>query len=626
MSPGFRPRWMDCDEPGWNPDSRRDSTAEPEQASDRMALALPSECIVYPIRYTMHVNAEGSERDRKSASLLDGKTESDTPLVLTTMTEESSTFILVSFDDDSYLIIDERSSGVLQIEHASDDAYARIVLGAYEEGATHQLWRFEPTGHGSYYLVSKRNGLVVDLCNFQLADGSPLIAYPRNNGWNQQFHFDCAGTLDTDLSTLPEEADDSGESELLCADDGSSKPLSFFDLFKTIEPTFSLDQMTDTESWGSYLSAPEAEYHPFAGDEATLLLMSKKSERINVRCKHTKPLIPEYMKERTINYLVLTNFLPEGVEPARFVNDRPIPAKGEHPAPDPYLYTLSSCFDMISISQLTEESLRKLPDGTALNKVPAFEGYFLTYDQKTTSLDQEEVMHGIFNDLEIWGRDHKTKTPLNIDLVIFLSNTNDGGSSAQFIDMNEIRIPKPGELQEGFDHRRCMAIRLNLGMLNKKDGFQRDVVPVRNNPFRFDPLYGFVTSWRRKGFRHFSHADYITKRKLVRAWAYLVKLEEIVGNQTLAPVFFHEFSHAIEFTLNSEGSSLGGAIFNPDDSGIKLSSLGINHQQFAMRIVLNGAYENMHISHSKMLSHLGVDYDYLHERLDRFWRSWGKTF
>ena len=163
MSPGFRPRWMDCDEPGWNPDSRRDSTAEPEQASDRMALALPSECIVYPIRYTMHVNAEGSERDRKSASLLDGKTESDTPLVLTTMTEESSTFILVSFDDDSYLIIDERSSGVLQIEHASDNAYARIVLGAYEEGATHQLWRFEPTGHGSYYLVSKRNGLVVDL-------------------------------------------------------------------------------------------------------------------------------------------------------------------------------------------------------------------------------------------------------------------------------------------------------------------------------------------------------------------------------------------------------------------------------------------------------------------------------
>ena len=103
----------------------------------------------------------------------------------------------------------------------------------------------------------------------------PLIAYPRNNGWNQQFHFDCAGTLDTDLSALPEEADDSGESELLCADDGSSKPLSFFDLFKTIEPTFSLDQMTDTESWGSWLSDPEAEYHPFAGDEATLLLMSK---------------------------------------------------------------------------------------------------------------------------------------------------------------------------------------------------------------------------------------------------------------------------------------------------------------------------------------------------------------
>ncbi len=148
MSSGFRPRWMDCDEPGWNPDSRRDSTAEPEQASDRMALALPSECIFYPIPLHDARQRGGIRRDRKSASLLDGKTESDTPLVLTTMTEESSTFILVSFDDDSYLIIDERSSGVLRSSHASDDAYARIVLGAYEEGATHQLWRFEPTGHG----------------------------------------------------------------------------------------------------------------------------------------------------------------------------------------------------------------------------------------------------------------------------------------------------------------------------------------------------------------------------------------------------------------------------------------------------------------------------------------------
>ena len=97
---------------------------------------------------------------------------------------------------------------------------------------------FRATGHGSYYLVSKRNGLVVDLCNFQLADGSPLIAYPRNNGWNQQFHFDCAGTLDTDLSTLPEEADDSGESELLCADDGSSKPSAFSTSSKPSNPRF----------------------------------------------------------------------------------------------------------------------------------------------------------------------------------------------------------------------------------------------------------------------------------------------------------------------------------------------------------------------------------------------------
>lgn len=192
--------------------------------------------------------------------------------------------------------------------------------------------------------------------------------------------------------------------------------------------------------------------------------------------------------------------------------------------------------------------------------------------------------------------------------------------------MDEIRTQKPGELEKDFDHMRCMAIRIDLGMLNEKDGFHRNVVPACNNPFRFDPLYGFVTSWRRKGFRRFSHADYITKKKLVKAWTYLVKLDEIVGNQTLAPVFFHEFGHVIEFTLRSEGSPRGFELFNPDESGIKLRPLGINHQQFAMRIVLNGAYENMHISHSRMLSQLDVNYDYLHERLDRFWSSWGKTF
>ena len=45
--------------------------------------------------------------------------------------------------------------------------------------------------------------------------------------------------------------------------------------------------------------------------------------------------------ERENHQLPRFDELPSrGVEPARFVNDRPIPAKGEHPAPDPYLYTL----------------------------------------------------------------------------------------------------------------------------------------------------------------------------------------------------------------------------------------------------------------------------------------------
>ena len=51
----------------------------------------------------------------------------------------------------------------------------------------------------------------------------------------------------------------------------------------------------------------------------------------------------------------------------------------------------------------------------------------------------------------IWGRDSaKTKTPPQHRSGDIPSNTNDGGAAPSSSIMNEIRIPKPGELQEGF--------------------------------------------------------------------------------------------------------------------------------------------------------------------------------
>ena len=608
-----------------NPQFLDENGKEPS-AEGRMKLALPSDCMIYPVRYTMHVNAPGSEKDEKGACLLHGATSPGAPLVLSTLPHDSSTFILGSFEDGHYVIIDERTSGVLQIENGSDAPRTPIVLAAYQKGADHQLWRFEPTGQGSYYLVSKKNGMVLDLCEHWLKDESPFIAFPRNDGWNQQFHFESIGYLNADLSTtIDDDAEPSSFDSLCTADQGGSNPLNFFDLFQTTEPVLSPDQVTDSQTWGSPLSRlrqEKASYTPFPGDKATLVLLSQNREKLSVRCKRVASLIPERMREKTINYLVLTNFLSEGVEPSRFIYDSLDPNDD-----DPYICNLSSFFDMLSISRLSKESLKKLPDGTARKKAPAFEGYFLAYDQETTKLNQETIMRGIFKDLETWGTEHETKTPLNFDLVVFITKSHPDESGAQYVDMDEIPHIRPGELRRGYSHVRCLTLRLDMDMLHKTDGNGRDTLPAPDDSFRFDPLFGFATSCRKKGFRRFSHADFITEKKLVRAWSYLVRLEEIVGNQTFAPLFFHEFSHAIEFTLDAEADDKPvNTFFDPEETEKELVSLGINHQQFAMRVVLNGAYENMLISNSNLLTHLKKDYNYLHKKLDKFWDSWGKTY
>lgn len=609
-----------------NPQFLDENGKEPS-AEGRMKLALPPDCMTYPIRYTMHVNAPGPEKDGKGACLLNGETSPGTPLVLSTLPHDSSTFILGSFEDGHYVIIDERTSGVLQIENGSDAPRAPIVLAEYQKDTDHQLWRFEQTDQGSYYLVSKKNGMVLDLCGLRIEDGSPFIAFPRNNGWNQQFHFESIGSLKTDLTTvLDDDIDPSSFDSLCTADQGGSDPLNFFDLFQTIKPVLSLSQTTISQTQGSAicdLRQDKASYEPFLGDAATLVLLSQECERLEVRCKRVTSLIPERMREKTINYLVLTDFLSEGVEPSRFIYDLLDPNDDE----DPYICNLSSFFDMVSISRLSKESLKKLPDGTSRKKAPAFEGYFLTYNQENTKLSQETIMRGIFKDLETWGYDHKTKTPLTFDLVVFITKSHPDASGMQYIDMGEIPHARPGELRANYDHMRCLAMRLDMDMMNDTDNNGRCTLPTRGASFRFDPLFGFATSYERDGFRRFSRADYITKRKLVRAWSYLVRLEEIVGNQTFAPVFFHEFSHAIEFTLNGEANDEpANTFFNPEKTEEELVSLGINHQQFAMRVVLNGAYENMLISNSNLLTHLKKDYKYLHERLDTFWSSWGKTY
>ena len=73
------------------------------------------------------------------------------------------------------------------------------------------------------------------------------------------------------------------------------------------------------------------------------------------------------------------------------------------------------------------------------------------------------------------------------------------------------------------------------------------------------------------------HADYIT-RKLVRAWAYLVKLEEIVGIKRSRPCSSTS-SLQDRVHLNSEGSSLGGAILQPDDLGMLSSASTISNSR-----------------------------------------------
>ena len=102
------------------------------------------------------------------------------------------------------------------------------------------------------------------------------------------------------------------------------------------------------------------------------------------------------------------------------------------------------------------------------NKVPAFEGYFLTYDQKTTSLDQEEVMRGSSTTWKFGDSQNQNTSqhrPGDIPL-----HTNDGGKQRPVHRHERNTHPeawrtsrglRPQALQRHLNERRFPAIAHN---------------------------------------------------------------------------------------------------------------------------------------------------------------------
>ena len=142
MSSGFRPRWMDCDEPGWNPDS----VGIPLPNPNKPATAWLWHC-------------------RPNASSIPSATRCTSTRRLRKRQEERQLAgrqnrvrhpAGADYDDGRKLHV---YPGFFRRRQLSDHRRAvvgsfadrarigrrirRIVLGAYEEGATHQLWRFE---------------------------------------------------------------------------------------------------------------------------------------------------------------------------------------------------------------------------------------------------------------------------------------------------------------------------------------------------------------------------------------------------------------------------------------------------------------------------------------------------
>ena len=82
-----------------------------------------------------------------------------------------------------YYFVKNRSTGLVLQAHVGEGPVGKAILPSHPktEDVDSQLWYLEDTGDtGYYYIVSKLNGLVLDVSRASYAEGTPVIQWSKN--------------------------------------------------------------------------------------------------------------------------------------------------------------------------------------------------------------------------------------------------------------------------------------------------------------------------------------------------------------------------------------------------------------------------------------------------------------
>ncbi len=91
----------------------------------------------------------------------------------------------LEYDNGEYIIRAKHSDKVLTVDTSNNNVYQSTY-----QNLDNQKWTIEPAGNGYYYIVSKYNGLYIDVDNASTSNGTNIKVYSKNTSANaQKFRF-----------------------------------------------------------------------------------------------------------------------------------------------------------------------------------------------------------------------------------------------------------------------------------------------------------------------------------------------------------------------------------------------------------------------------------------------------
>lgn len=92
---------------------------------------------------------------------------------------------VLDYDNGVYIIKAKHSGKALTVDTKNNNVYQSTY-----QGSDNQKWKIEPAGNGYYYIISKYNGLYIDIDNASTKNGTNIKVYQKNDSANaQKFKF-----------------------------------------------------------------------------------------------------------------------------------------------------------------------------------------------------------------------------------------------------------------------------------------------------------------------------------------------------------------------------------------------------------------------------------------------------